>query len=119
MCGCNQSPPPAPAGGTPVPATAPVASIVQLAKNIGAAVVAQLETTQGQTAIDALAQLDAGPAGRVCTPWKHDGGTKEVKVCCTPSVGRGGIKVAACLKFERQWDPWADQGSGQNPVIPG
>lgn len=43
---------------------------------------------------------------RLCSPWKTDG-VNDHKICCTPSVGKGGVKIAACIKLTRPHDPWA------------
>ena len=53
---------------------------------------------------------------RLCGPWKTDG-INDHKLCCTPSVGRNGVKVAACIKISRPHDPWSSvSDDGAFPV---
>lgn len=45
--------------------------------------------------------------GRVCSGWKPAGdGFNEVKRCCTPSVGKGGIKIRLCAEISRPANPF-------------
>ena len=53
---------------------------------------------------------------KLCGPWKTDG-INDHKLCCTPSVGKAGIKVAVCVKFSRPHDPWAQEST--LPLAPG
>jgi len=36
-----------------------------------------------------------------CGPWTPDGSGAEHKLCCTPSIGRNGVRIAACAKLTR------------------
>ena len=76
----------------------------------------------------AVAQQLAGQVGqyaagmlenrRLCSPWKTDG-VNDHKICCTPSVGKGGVKIAACIKLTRPHDPWANKQQLPLGTFPG
>jgi len=91
-----------------------------------------MTTGQGGLGLMAVARELAGQAAdyaanamesrRLCGPWKTDG-INDHKLCCTPSVGKGGVKVAVCLKISRPHDPWAAEAplpltSGVSPFPP-
>lgn len=90
---------PAPPSWPPIPMTAqPYGGLVEVAQQMA-----------GQAAQWAQAQLESR---RLCSPWKTDG-LYDTKYCCTPSIGRGGIQVAGCIKITRPTNPWASQGQLQ------
>ena len=80
-----------------------------VAVNVGSRLAGSIER-QSYPVRDASTSTRAG-----CGPWKTDG-INDHKLCCTPQVGRGGIKVAACIKISRPHDPWS--GRPYNPGRP-
>jgi hypothetical protein len=115
-CGGGQPPPPPPPPyypptgqptgqtwcGNPGQPPCPTAAQASFPGSGLAAVAAQL----GGQAAELLA--NAAESRALCGKW-HTDGVNDHKLCCTPSVGRAGIKVAACIKITRPHDPWASE----------
>ena len=94
--GYYQAPPP------PAPTWQPIPMQAQF-NGGGDGLMAVARELAGQVGSYAAEQLENR---RLCGPWKTDG-VYEHKLCCTPSVGRYGVKVAACVKLTRPYNPWA------------
>lgn len=89
-------------GSTPLPVPIPN---YQGQGGMGLASVAR--ALAGQAADYAAGMMETR---KICGPWKTDG-VNDHKLCCTPSVGKAGVKVAVCVKFSRPHDPWATEST--------
>jgi len=122
-CGCGSSPQPYPPPGSgypnnpgpsaplPLPFPSPIPA---MAGDDGGILGALYGLADALGVSPYLAQRAADMANRkLCSKWETDG-VNDHKICCTPSVGKGGVKVALCVKITRPHDPWASGGSPTN-----
>jgi len=123
-CSCgNPGPayiPPPPPQSWPVPSPIPAMSLGAGGPGDTAMLTRAAQAAASFLGFDISAADVDNAVGKTCSGWKTDG-INETNTCCTPGVGRYGVKVALCVKITRPYDPWknsAGLGFGADVLRP-